>query len=117
LVEFGLQGAFIQRLGLGQPPEFMNWILPEKPNAIDDLLKKVSIYFEENPCEAIFGIALLIEDKAIAYFVYKDKFKEINSTRMYGGPLAYAQQWAINTGLDYLRRSLAAINGDGKTGE
>lgn len=114
LVEFGIEGILKQRLELSQPPEFQTWTLSEGPQALEDFQKQIIDHFEKNQCDVLFGVALLVDQKATAHFVYQDKFTKIGTTRMYGGPQASAQRWAINTGLDYLRRNLSANFGEGK---
>ena len=115
LIEFGFGGTLNQRIKLGQPPEFQIWTLPEKPQSLEDFQKQVMIQFEHNQCDVLFGAALFVEQKAIAHFAYQDKFTKIGGTRMYGGPQAYAQQWALNAGLDSLRRHLEKNFKEGKS--
>ena len=114
LVEYGLQGALIKRIELGQPPKFDTWTLFEKPQSQDDFQKQINNQFQNNRCDILFGVALYVDQKAVAHFVYQDQFTKKGTTRMYGGPQAYAQQWALNTGLDYLRRHISASYGEGR---
>lgn len=106
VTEFGMDGAFIQRIKLGQPDKLIAQELTTQPKNIEDFSARIIGNFQKDQAQVCFGAALLLNDKVRAFFVYHDADHSQTKTRMYGGPREYAQVWAQNTGLDFLRRQL-----------
>jgi len=106
LTEYGFEGSLIERINRGQPLKIHSQILQEEPKDLKDFSKIMTSFCKKHPCEIGFGAALVNNTKVTVYFVYQDLNITTIKTRKYVGPQAYAQLWAQNTGLDFLRREL-----------
>lgn len=106
LLEYGLDGTLQDRINRGQPDHFHSQQIGTRPDSMQALVEKVNTFYEENKCDIILGVVLLIDDKVTANFVYQDQFSLITQTRNYGGPHEYGILWAQNSSLDFLRRQL-----------
>jgi len=106
VTEFGLDGTLIQRIKLGQPGKLIGQELTKPPRNLEDFSTQIISTCQKDHAQVCFGAALLLNDKVTAFFAYHDGDQTQTKTRMYGGPREYAQLWAQNTGLDFLRRQL-----------
>lgn len=104
--EFGLDETLIQRIKLGQPGQLDGEELTNRPQNLEEFSEHIISVCQKDQFQVCFGAALLFNDRATAFFVYHDGHQTQTKTRMYGGPRDYAQLWAQNTGLDFLRRQL-----------
>ena len=106
VTEFGMDGTLIQRIKLGQPGKLIGQELTTQPQNMEEFSKQIIDNCQKDHAQICFGTALMLNDKVTAFFVYHDVDRTQTKTRMYGGPREYAQLWAQNTGLDFLRRQL-----------
>lgn len=117
LVEFGLAGMLIERIKSGQPDQIHTCILDNQPKNLSDFENQIAALHHTDLSDICFGVALVINDKAIVHFVYLDSHQSMTQTLMYGGPRDYASLWAQNTGLDFLRRQINHHIATEETGE
>lgn len=112
VAEFGLDGSLINRLRLGQPDHFHGAILANQPEDPQELAIAIKEIAESNPCDALFGIALIKNTNITAIFYYQDHLHSQARTRIYRGPEENALLWAQNISLDFLRRQLTNNKGN-----
>lgn len=117
LTEYGLDGQLTTRLMQSQPEQIQTKVLDKKPQDIKTFKSKINSMRLKGPSDICFGIALVLNDRAIAYIVYSDSKNTTAKTQNYGGPHDNAQLWAQNIGLDFLRRQLMNTFGNQETGE
>jgi len=106
MTEFGLDGTLINRIKLGQPGQLIGREMPSEPQGLNAFSEQIIRSCQTDQYQVCFGAALMLNKKVTAFFVYHDRHQTQTKSRMYGGPREYAQLWAQNTGLDFLRRQL-----------
>jgi len=106
MTEFGLDGTLINRIKLGQPGQLIGREMPSEPQGLNAFSEQIIRSCQKDQYQVCFGAALMLNKKVTAFFVYHDRHQTQTKSRMYGGPREYAQLWAQNTGLDFLRRQL-----------
>ncbi|MDY6868112.1 MAG: hypothetical protein SVT56_09435, partial [Chloroflexota bacterium] len=116
LVESGLDLGLIKRIKLAQPDEMAVQTLEQTQKISQAIKEQIRTAIEKAQCDVAFGIALIMNEKVIVHFIYKDMQSMNQKTRTYGGPRDYAPLWAQNTGLDFLRRHLVTTIDNQKTG-
>jgi len=106
LAEFGLDGSLISRIKLAQPDHLHAEIIESTLTEDADLSPILTTLVKENHCDIGLGVFLYMNQKVTAHFVYQDAHNSDSIKRSYGGPREYAELWAQNAGLDFLRRNL-----------
>lgn len=80
--------------------------LPEHLS-LPDLREKLAQFREERGADTALGVSLLPgEEKHLLYLVIITPSNMIEMTRTHGGERALSAPWAVNTGLEMLRRSV-----------
>lgn len=105
VVEAGLGGQLTQRLANTSHPAFLGGeVLAETPNPAQ-LMTACRHFREARQADLCIGIALHRgEEKQILHLTVISPIKERTTSRSYGGPPKMAGQWAVNVGLDLIRR-------------
>jgi competence/damage-inducible protein CinA-like protein len=105
IVEAGLGGQLTQRLANTAHPAFLGGeVLAETPNPAQ-LMTACCRFREARQADLCIGIALHRgEEKQNLYLTVISPIKERTTSRSYGGPPKMAGQWAVNVGLDLIRR-------------
>lgn len=106
IIECGLDGEFINCV----KPLLNNRFLSENLDvqlSVDSLKTLINEYIDQNKADIILGAKLSPENEKrdldlVLYF--KGEYKEIS--RSYGGPPDDAPIWTVNSGLDFIRRTL-----------
>jgi len=106
LAEYGLNGSLISRIKLAQPNHLHAEIIESTLTEDADLSHILTTLVKENHCDIGLGVFLYMNQKVTAQFVYQDALNSESIRRSYGGPREYAELWAQNAGLDFLRRNL-----------
>lgn len=114
VLEFGLDGSFISRVRLGQPDQIDTHILDTPPSGEEALEDILTSFRKSAQWDTGFGVSLIINEEIKVYLSYQDSQTHKSTTRAYGGPPGYAQLWAQNIGLDFLRRNLQNLSATGK---
>ena len=114
VLEFGLDGSFISRVRLGQPDQIDTHILDSPPSGEEALEDILTSFRKSAQWDTGFGVSLIINEEIKVYLSYQDSQTHKSTTRAYGGPPGYAQLWAQNIGLDFLRRNLQNLSATGK---
>jgi len=113
-LESGLGGALTERLVRLGSPTFVGGIRHKvRPEALEDALEEaLGEARRENRSLAALGIALSISDDAqvVTALVFTPQGKE-EHLLTFGGHPRNAPRWAVNMGLDYLRRYAQGISG------
>ena len=104
-MEAGLGGQLTQRLANTSHPAFLGGeVLAETPNPAQ-LMAACRLFREARQADLCIGIALHRgEEKQNLYLTVISPIKERSTSRSYGGPPKMAGQWAVNVGLDLIRR-------------
>jgi len=106
LVECGLGGAVVERLGRGGLDPARALVLPELCQPVDlqhlsqDQRAKIA-------SEVILGVGFypgLVKQDLYLYLITPNSTVEAN--RSYGGPPAHGPSWAVQTALDFVRRNI-----------
>jgi hypothetical protein len=106
IIECGLDGEFI----ISIKPSLNNSILSENLGvqlSVDSLKTLIKEYIDQNKADIILGAILSpVNERRDLDLVlyYQGKYKEIS--RSYGGPPGDAPIWTVNSGLDFIRRTL-----------
>jgi competence/damage-inducible protein CinA-like protein len=105
VVEAGLGGSLTQRLAKPSNLVFSGGeVLTTSPDA-ESLAAACHGYREAHDVDVCLGIALRTgEDKQELDIVIVSPLKEHTISRSYGGPPLMAPRWAVNIGLDILRK-------------
>lgn len=105
VVEAGLGGQLTRRLANTSHPAFLGGeVLAETPNPAQ-LMAACRLFREARQADLCIGIALHRgEEKQNLYLTVISPIKERSTSRSYGGPPKMAGQWAVNVGLDLIRR-------------
>ena len=105
VVEAGLGGQLTQRLANTSHPAFLGGeVLAETPNPAQ-LMTACRNFREARQADLCIGIALHRgEEKQNLHLTVISPIKERTTSRSYGGPPKMAGQWAVNVGLDLIRR-------------
>jgi competence/damage-inducible protein CinA-like protein len=105
VVEAGIGGEMIQRLASANSESFQGGeILPQVPSLTE--LKDITAAFcRSHQAQVGLGVAMQpgIEKQEIYYALITPE-SEQTFNRPYGGPPGYAPRWAVNHGMDLIRR-------------
>jgi nicotinamide-nucleotide amidase len=104
IVEAGLGGNLIRRLAAAKGPFLGGQVLLESPPP-DELLKLADSYRQSQNADVGLGVAIhssADSQDVLMVLITPIETKQFN--RRYGGPPEYAPFWAINQGLDMIRR-------------
>lgn len=106
LVEGGLNGALAGRLTGARIPGEGICILSD-PCAVEELQAQLGVCMQRRGAQAGLGISLAHTlDKAVLALVTATPGEVKVHNRSYGGERALAAPWAVNTGLELLRRQI-----------
>jgi len=111
LVEYGLNGAFTSLQTLYQHDAVQMLILDEEAFDYDTFSKHIQSLRQEQQCDIGYGAALVMDKQVSANFILHDSKHTEVLISSYGGPRENAPIWALNIGLDFLRRQLIKITG------
>jgi competence/damage-inducible protein CinA-like protein len=105
VVEAGLSGRLTQRMvEVGNPFFVGGEVLAQAPG-MEKLEKTCHKFLESKGAEACLGIALHTgEERQNLHLIAITPVKERTFSRSYGGPPLMASRWAVNLGLNYIRR-------------
>jgi competence/damage-inducible protein CinA-like protein len=105
VVEAGLGGQLTQRLANISHPAFLGGeVLAESPNPAQ-LMAACQSFRTARQADLCIGIALHRgEEKQNLHLTVISPVKERTTSRSFGGPPQMAGQWAVNIGLDLIRR-------------
>lgn len=106
LVEIGLGGKLTERLRIAQSGDMCSNILDKKIDDYSEFEKKIEEIQQENYCDIWFGVSVDQEVNNLVHFFFKNSNHKAYKTRKYGGPKEYVSLWALNIGLDFLRREI-----------
>ena len=106
LVEYGLENTLSLRINKYEPGHIQTKALPQQPENIDDFTAAIRKLLPEESTKQFFGAALILDPRVTLYLVFSDEYTHVTNIKYYGGPHGYAQFWAQNTGLDFLRHQL-----------
>lgn len=109
--EYGYGETLINRVELGQPDQLQRVIVKEQPKDPENFITTLKGMTASNPCDVLFGTALLYNSKISAIFFYQHNHNQQKLIRNYRGPQENALLWAQNTSLDFLRRQLTKFDG------
>jgi hypothetical protein len=106
VVECGLNGALRGRLERVRIPAESALVLDD-PCEMADLRRQVAGFMEQRGAHAGLGISLqpATHQQTLSLVIITPRGAEEYS-RSYGGERALSNPWAVNTGLEYLRRNL-----------
>ncbi|MBN2043919.1 MAG: CinA family nicotinamide mononucleotide deamidase-related protein [Anaerolineales bacterium] len=105
VVEAGLSGKLTQKLANTSHPTFLGGeVLAESPNPAQ-LMSACRQFRDARHADLCIGIALQRgEEKQNLHLTILSPIKERTISRSYGGPPKMSGQWAVNNGLDLIRR-------------
>lgn len=106
IIESGLEGDLLSRLKAIIPDRVSGESLDVQLSDVT-IKKLIEEYQQQNAVEVILGLRLTtgeFQQKLSLLLYYQGEFFE--KTRLYGGPPGNAPLWAVNTGLDIIRRKL-----------
>ena len=86
-------------------------ILDEEAFDYDTFSKHIQSLCQEQQCDIGYGAALVMDKQVSANFILHDSKHTEVLISSYGGPREIAPIWALNIGLDFLRRQLIKITG------
>ena len=115
--ESGITQGLTKRFKADQLDNITIQHLEMAPHDIQDFKKILDDYINKTNATMGIGIALTVTDKVKVQYIYKDLQTTDIKTRTYGGPPENAPLWALNAGLDFLRRHLLFFIRNQKTGE
>jgi nicotinamide-nucleotide amidase len=106
LIECGLGGALRGRMERIRFPDDHIQVFPD-PCPLDELRLKVAFFQEQCHASTALGVSLdHTADKHILNLVVATPRGVIEQARSYGGERALSAPWAVNTGLELLRRQV-----------
>ncbi len=106
LVECGLNGALRERMERVRFPDEAILVVPD-PCLLDALEQKVMQFQQQRGTPTAMGISLdHVTDKHILHLVVATPRGSEALTRSYGGERALSGPWAVNNGIEMLRRKV-----------
>ena len=111
IIEYGLDGKLAARLQSAQAQKVKTKNLKAPVTDLEMLKRHVDQLICKDQVDIGFGLALLEIDPITIHMVYQDHSQLTSKTRSYGGPPQNAPLWALNLGLEYLRRNLIQFTG------
>jgi nicotinamide-nucleotide amidase len=104
VVEAGLNGRLTQRLASAEGPFIGGEVLTQLPNP-SNLYKLTSDFRAARTAEVAMGVGLYpAGEKQDIHLILITPFGEKTLSRSYGGPPQLAPSWAVNIGLDWIRK-------------
>lgn len=104
VVEAGTNGNLTRRLSQIPGPFLGGEIMTDHPSP-GELFTYVEIYRQTRNADVGLGVAIYSEDKKQdIYFALITPKGQREIHRPYGGPAEYASRWAVNNGLDIIRK-------------
>jgi nicotinamide-nucleotide amidase len=117
IIEYGLNGRLGERVQKAQARKIKTRQLEAPLNDLEMLKSQVDQLFRKDHINIGFGLGLLENEQLIIHMVYQDSSQLASKTRGYGGPPQNAPLWALNLGLEFLRRNLVQFIGKQPRGE
>jgi competence/damage-inducible protein CinA-like protein len=109
-VEFGLENSLSMRIKKCGLELVQTEAIFQQPVNVEDFTAVIRALHPEERKKQFFGAALILDERVTLYLVFGDSFTHLGKIKYYGGPREYAQIWAQNAGLDFLRHQLKSNN-------